>query len=135
MVGELGIAAIHCLGIYSGKVERSDNSFKEYDKMKEFFVKLFENSVNKECELILPCDFVTAEKASVASIMGYKEATKAEEVKSSMGDSKLTNSQAALGQKDSHKELANVKSIQSLVGGDGFKPQHWSDARMHLKQT
>lgn len=97
LVGELGIAAIHCLGMYSGKVERSDQSFHEYDKIKEFFIKLFENSVSKECELILPCDFVTAEKSSVAQIMGYKDGAKVEEVKSSMGDSKLTNSQAALG--------------------------------------
>lgn len=68
LVGEIGIAAIHALGLETGKVERSANNKAEYDMMKEFFVKLFEKSVEKGVEIKIPVDFVTAEKQTLEEI-------------------------------------------------------------------
>mgnify|MGYP002630870068 CR=1 FL=1 len=65
LVGEMGIAAIHALGLYSGLVERTAQNVEEYDKVQEFFIELFKNSVTKGCEIILPIDFVTCEKDSL----------------------------------------------------------------------
>ena len=68
MVGEVGIAAIHALGLETGKVERSADNKAEYDMMKEFFVKLFEKSVEKGVEIKIPVDFVTAERQTLEEI-------------------------------------------------------------------
>jgi len=68
-VGELGIAALHALGLETGKVERVADNKAEYDMMKEFFVKLFERSIEKGVEIRIPCDFITAEKQTLEEIV------------------------------------------------------------------
>ena len=68
-VGEIGLAALSALGISPGKVERSEKNIEEYATMKEFFVKLFEKSVECNCKIILPCDFVCAKKQELKDIV------------------------------------------------------------------
>lgn len=70
-VGEMGLAAIHALGLNPGRVERSADNKGEYAKMKEFFVRLYEKSVEKGCEIKVPIDFITAPKASLESIIAH----------------------------------------------------------------
>jgi len=64
-VGEMGLVMLHSLGLYAGKVERSADNSHEYDKIKEFVLTLFNNSVLKGCKLILPQDFVSCQKDSL----------------------------------------------------------------------
>ena len=61
----MGLVAIHALGLNPGFVERSNNNKEEYEKMKEFFLRLYEKSVTKGCEIKIPVDFITAPKASL----------------------------------------------------------------------
>jgi len=53
-VGEVGLAAVYALGLNPGLVERSAKNHDEYEKMKEFFVKLYEKSIEKGCEIKVP---------------------------------------------------------------------------------
>ena len=69
LVGEIGLAALYALDINPGLVERSSQACKEYETMKEFFLKLFNKSVEKGCKIHLPVDIVAAEKASFDEIM------------------------------------------------------------------
>jgi 3-phosphoglycerate kinase len=48
-VGEMGNLALFSLGLSPGKVERTANNVEEYAKLKEFMLKLFEKSIEKEC--------------------------------------------------------------------------------------
>lgn len=64
-VGEMGLVAIHALGLNPGLVERSAENREEYEKMKEFFLRLYDKSIEKGCEIKIPIDFVTAPKASL----------------------------------------------------------------------
>jgi hypothetical protein len=50
-------------------VERSDKNKQEYDTMKEFFLKLFQKSVEKNCAIKIPVDFVCAPKGNLQDIM------------------------------------------------------------------
>lgn len=75
-VGEIGIAALNALDIYPGKVERSSKNIEEYDRVKEFFITLYENSLKKKCELVFPVDFLTAKKESLETIEAQYEQTK-----------------------------------------------------------
>lgn len=61
-VGEMGNLALFSLGLSPGKVERTADNVAEYSKLKEFMLKLFEKSIEKDCQIILPSDFVCAEK-------------------------------------------------------------------------
>lgn len=45
----MGLVAIHALGLNPGFVERSAENREEYEKMKEFFLKLYNKSIEKEC--------------------------------------------------------------------------------------
>jgi len=65
----MGLAAIHALGFETGKIERSALHKQEYDKLKEFFIRLYEKSIDKGCEIKIPVDFVTAEKDNLQSII------------------------------------------------------------------
>lgn len=69
LVGEIGLAAIHALGINPGLVERSASNLDEYETMKEFFVKLLEKSIVKGCAIRLPVDFICSEKAPLEDIL------------------------------------------------------------------
>lgn len=62
LVGEIGLAAISALGIYPGCVERSSSNVEEYETMKEFFIKLFNKSIIKGCQIKLPVDFIISPK-------------------------------------------------------------------------
>lgn len=68
-VGEIALAAIYALDLSCGKVERNDCNVDEYDDLKEFMIKLFNRAVEKDCEIVLPMDFVTAEKSSLEEIV------------------------------------------------------------------
>ena len=61
-VGEIGLAAICSLGVNPGLVERTHENIKEYESMKEFFIKLFQKSVESNCKIHLPVDFICAPK-------------------------------------------------------------------------
>lgn len=68
-VGEVALAAMHALDLTCGKVERSEGTLDEYEDLREFMVKLFNKAVEKDCEIVLPMDFLTAEKISLEEIM------------------------------------------------------------------
>ena len=63
LVGEIGIAATFALGIEVSRVERfasADAQIAEYSEVKPFFIRLFEKAAEKNVNLQIPCDFVTA---------------------------------------------------------------------------
>ena len=68
-VGEMGLAALYALGLNPGLVERSSKCLEEYEKMKEFFLKLYNKSVEKDCEIKIPYDFICAPKDSLDNII------------------------------------------------------------------
>lgn len=68
-VGEIGLASLCSLGINPGMVERSADNVKEYESMKEFFIKLFQKSVEANCKIHLPVDFICAPKKELQKIM------------------------------------------------------------------
>jgi 3-phosphoglycerate kinase len=65
LVGEVAISALHSLGIKSGCVERIANNTEEYDQLTEFWLKIFDKSIEKQCAIIFPSDFVIAEKDTI----------------------------------------------------------------------
>ena len=67
-MGEVGLAALHALGVYPGRVDRSEHNIEEYERIKEFFVALFNNSVIKGCQIRFPVDFVISKKDSLENI-------------------------------------------------------------------
>jgi len=69
LVGEIGLAAIASLGINPGCVERSTCNVEEYETMKEFFIKLFNKSIIKGCQIKLPVDFICSAKANLDEII------------------------------------------------------------------
>lgn len=69
LVGEIGLAAIGALGIYPGCVERSSSNVEEYETMKEFFIKLFNKSIIKGCQIKLPVDFIVSAKVPLEQII------------------------------------------------------------------
>ena len=69
LVGEIGLAAIAALGFNPGCVERSQDNIAEYEVMKEFFIKLFNKSILKGCQIKLPVDFICAPKAPTEQIV------------------------------------------------------------------
>jgi 3-phosphoglycerate kinase len=71
-VGEVALAALYALGITVGKVERTEDNISDYEKMKEFFVKLFEKAADKRVPIILPTDFIVSPKVE------FEEETKSE---------------------------------------------------------
>ena len=72
-VGEMALAALHALDMTCGKVERSDANTDEYEDIKEFMLKLFNKAVEKDCEIVLPMDLVTAEKSSLEEIVNSQQ--------------------------------------------------------------
>lgn len=75
-VGEMGNLALASLGLTPGKVERTANSAEEYAKLKEFMLRLFEKSIEKECQIILPADFVCAEKLPLEELANKAASTR-----------------------------------------------------------
>jgi 3-phosphoglycerate kinase len=69
LVGEIGLAAISALGIHPGCVERSTSNVEEYETMKEFFIKLFNKSIIKGCQIKLPVDFIVATKLPLEQLI------------------------------------------------------------------
>ena len=63
LVGEIGVAAAFALDIEVSRVERfasADAQRSEYSEVKPFFIRLFEKAAEKNVNLQIPCDFVTA---------------------------------------------------------------------------
>jgi hypothetical protein len=46
--------------------------------MKEFFVKLFEKSIEKGCKINLPVDFICAEKRKLEDIIADKQTSRSQ---------------------------------------------------------
>jgi hypothetical protein len=46
--------------------------------MKEFFIRLFEKSIEKGCKIILPVDFICAEKRSLEEIIADKQTSRSQ---------------------------------------------------------
>jgi hypothetical protein len=129
-VGEMGLVLLHSLGLYAGKVERTEDNSGEYDKIKEFVLTLFNNSVTKGCKLILPQDFVSCQKDSLGNIQ-KQFAPKG----SDNNASKLSNSQqnpAASGEGQSMHASSNYMSKITIE--PGFKLTHWTDAQLYYNQ-
>ena len=63
LVGEIGIAAAFALNVEVSRVERfasAEAQKTEYSEVKPFFIRLFEKAAEKNVNLQIPCDFVTA---------------------------------------------------------------------------
>lgn len=58
LLGEVGLAALYALGIKVGRVERTEHSGQEYEMLKEFFFKLFNNAIDKGVKLFFPLDLI-----------------------------------------------------------------------------
>jgi len=145
-VGELGNVALHALGLSPGKVERTQDAEQEYLKLKEFMLKLFEKSIEKECQILLPIDYVCAEKQPLEDIVNKATGPSKQDKEGGVaGDSPLgdqragqTVSKASLeGAKIELSEIQKEEQIEILDKKSGsfaydpsFKPAHWADAQI-----
>lgn len=110
---------LHSLGLYAGKIERSDNNSDEYDKIKEFVLTLFNNSVIKGCQLILPQDFVSCERDTLGNIQAKNV--------DNMNASKLSASQQ-VAEGEEGQMGASSNYLSKITIEPGFKLTHWTDA-------
>ena len=146
LVGEIGLAATHALGLNPGRVERTSNNKAEYDSMKEFFVKLFERSVEKNCAIKIPVDFICAPKASLEQIVAENsgkgpagvpaegtDADKSGDVNKTQG-SKASGGQpldvSEVQQANSANMEATGQSNTAVVYDPSFTPTNWADAQI-----
>ena len=155
LVGEIGLAALYALDINPGLVERSTQSYKEYETMKEFFLKLFNKSVEKGVKIHLPLDIVCSEKASFDEIMN-DAANKAKsggglgggeggaDGPGKSGEQQTGSKKSIAQQEQANLEISEIQKVQSdkEIGGPGegkskavafettFKPNHWTDAQI-----
>lgn len=65
LYGELGLAAIHALGIKVGKVDRQGDNTKDYEQVKEFFLNLFDKIIEKRVKIYFPFDFLVSQKYEI----------------------------------------------------------------------
>jgi len=142
LVGEVGLACLHALEIHPGKVERIDANTDEYETIKEFVTRLFEKSVEKGCELILPLDIITAPRQDIAAIKSASEAKLEEQRKAQ--EASMSNLEGEELKKDESQkqiELSEIQQEESMkqsqmnsrvaISPDlypNFKPGHWTDA-------
>ena len=68
LVGEIGLIGLYTLGLYPGLVERSNKNIEEYSKLKDFMLEVFKKAANKKCRIILPTDFICAQKSVLEDI-------------------------------------------------------------------
>ena len=68
LVGEIGLVGLYTLGLYPGLVERSNKNVEEYAKIKDFMLEVFKKAANKKCRIILPTDFIVAQKSLLEEI-------------------------------------------------------------------
>lgn len=145
--GEIAMAALHALDISVGKVERSDDNAADYENIREFMLKLFDKAVEKDCEIVLPFDFITAEKSSLDEIiasnpsrMGVKQPGADPNESGQLPHPETSMSKASIPKQIElseiqQEELAKRSDVQSKAfSGDiaaTFKPQHWSDAQIY----
>lgn len=62
LVGEVGLAALYALGIQVGKVQRTEDNGKDYERIKQFFITFFQKAADKSVKIRLPCDFLCSPK-------------------------------------------------------------------------
>jgi hypothetical protein len=141
-VGEIGLAAICALGINPGHVERTKENIKEYESMKEFFLKLFSKSVEANCKIILPVDFVCAPKRTLQEIIesnsGKPPAADdraASPEKQGTGSGDLSKSALPLGEVSELQQVNSgfeefSKGASPMKYDAYFKPAHWADAQI-----
>jgi 3-phosphoglycerate kinase len=66
--GEMGLVAIHALGIETGRIDRfqkSEQQKHDFDEVKPFMVRLFEKASDYGVRLLLPIDFHCATKPTI----------------------------------------------------------------------
>ena len=68
LVGEIGLVGLYTLGLYPGLVERSNKNVEEYAKLKDFMLEVFKKAANKKCRIILPTDFICAQKSVLEDV-------------------------------------------------------------------
>lgn len=119
LVGEMALAALHALGFYTGNIERLPNTKEDYDKLKEFFIQLFETSVDKNCEIILPCDFVTCKHDSLQQVL----------------DNQTNEPPPKQEPVNPDESGANISQPAQPSFSSNFKPTHWTDAKLYYNQT
>lgn len=135
----MGLASLHALGLYPGRVERTDRNIAEYERIKEFFVTLFENSVKKGCKIMFPVDFVTGQKDSLENIVASGAAQRHDDAASNHGAGAQKSQRAGDSQQlidvaaESGDDRANNVSLMTL--DPNFRPSNWTDARFYYKQT
>jgi hypothetical protein len=132
-VGEMGLAAVHALGLEVGQVERTEDAGDEYSKLREFFETLFSCAVEKGCEIILPCDFVTCEKEPLEKLIGLNKSGSKEGPDASRNmESKLSGSHANIEGGEDMNKTAEMERHEALGVDHTFTPKHWTDAKLFL---
>jgi len=62
LVGEIGLVGLHCIGIPVGKIERSEEHLKEYDKLKQFMREILKKAALRHIKIYLPYQFIVSQK-------------------------------------------------------------------------
>lgn len=130
LVGEVALAALFSLGINVGKVERSDENTKEYEKMKEFFTKLFEKAVDKRVPIVLPVDFVASPKIEFEEEVKSESALDKIDAVGGQGTLQMT---AGVGNKTHGTQQSRAQlsmdddDMKSKIQKEVWKPTHWAD--------
>jgi hypothetical protein len=141
LVGEIGLAAICSLGINPGHVERSEDNIKEYESMKELFIKLFSKSVEANCKIVLPVDFVCAPKNNLQAIIDANSGKPSAADAAASPDKTGTGSAAdpsksalPIGEVSEMQQVNSgfdeLSRIASVKYDAHFKPAHWADAQI-----
>mmetsp|Transcript_40212 Transcript_40212/g.61376 ORF Transcript_40212/g.61376 Transcript_40212/m.61376 type:complete len:152 (+) Transcript_40212:585-1040(+) len=73
LMGEVGLSALYALGVNPGIVERTEKAHEEYEAVREFWVKVFNKSVENNCELKFPIDFICAKPEPLEEILQDKK--------------------------------------------------------------
>jgi hypothetical protein len=144
-VGEVAMACLYALGISPGKVERAESAVEEYESIKEFVQKLFDRSVAKQVEIVLPVDYVTAEMQPLDDIKAAAAAKAAEEkaaAEARAAELAEQEEQPAMDMADSQaegEEEANEAEVEApatpkaeypIDVAANFKPTHWTDGQI-----
>ena len=143
-VVEVALACLHALGISPGKIERSESAIEEYEGVKEFILMLFERSVAKQVEIVLPVDYVTAEKGDVEEIKAAAQAKAAEEkVAGEASGAELAKPSADVlnegsvegemeGEEGVDLEQPTIPKAEFPIDvSPNFQPKHWADAQIY----
>ncbi len=108
LVGEVALSALFALGINPGIVERSEHAREEYEAVREFWVKVFNKAVERDCDLKFPIDFVCAKLETLEEIIQDRKGVAPTDSKGDLTKDKQTTEQTGGSKKSGAEEAKHL---------------------------